>query len=247
MNGSHAITNPEEPAVVIDDLTVTRGRKMIFSDLSLSIPRGEITGVLGPSGGGKTTLLRSIVGVQRIQGGSVTVLGQHAGSATLRHRVGYATQEASVYRDLTVEQNLRYFARILGVSEDEIKRVIDLVDLHEQTHQGVESLSGGQRSRVSLAIAMLGNPDVLVLDEPTVGLDPVLRADLWELFRSLATNGTTLIISSHVMDEAMRCDRLLLVREGKIIADTTPDALLANTGQDNPEAAFLTLIRREEV
>lgn len=246
MNGSHAITNPEEPAVVIDGLTVTRGRKTIFSDLSLSIPRGEITGVLGPSGGGKTTLLRSIVGVQRIQGGSVTVLGQHAGSAIIRHRVGYATQEASVYRDLTVEQNLRYFARILGVSGDEIMRVIDLVDLREQTHQGVESLSGGQRSRVSLAIAMLGNPEVLVLDEPTVGLDPVLRADLWELFRSLATNGTTLIISSHVMDEAMRCDRLLLVREGTIIADTTPDALLADTGQGNPEAAFLTLIRRKE-
>ena len=246
MNGPLSETILTEAAVVVDGLTVRRGKATVFSNLSLSIPRGEITGVLGPSGGGKTTLLRAIVGVQRIQGGTVTVLGERAGSATIRHRVGYATQEASVYRDLTVEQNLRYFARVLGVSADEVNRVIDLVDLRAQTHQGVESLSGGQRSRVSLAIAMLGNPSVLVLDEPTVGLDPVLRADLWDLFRSLAANGTTLIISSHVMDEAMRCDRLLLVREGEIIADTTPDALLADTGQDNPEAAFLTLIRREE-
>lgn len=234
-----------QPAVLIDSLQITRGHTEIFGNLSLTIPRGQITGVLGPSGSGKTTLLRAIVGVQRIKGGTVSVLGQPAGSADLRHRIGYATQEASVYPDLTVIQNLHYFARVLGAPQADIDRVIDAVDLHSQTNQGVASLSGGQRSRVSLAIAMLGNPDLLVLDEPTVGLDPILRADLWALFRLLASNGTTLIVSSHVMDEAMRCDRLLLLRDGYLVADTTPANLLADTNQDNPEDAFLALIQRE--
>ncbi|MCO5216304.1 MAG: ABC transporter ATP-binding protein [Thermomicrobiales bacterium] len=234
------------PAVLIDSLRVNRGATKVFTDLNLVIPRGNITGVLGPSGSGKTTLLRAIVGVQRIQGGTVSVLGQPAGNAALRHRIGYATQEASVYPDLTVIQNLHYFAHILNVSRTDVDRVIEAVDLQGQIHQGVSSLSGGQRSRVSLAVAMLGNPDLLVLDEPTVGLDPVLRADLWNLFRELASNGTTLIISSHVMDEAMRCDHLLLLRNGCLVAQTTPAGLLTETEQDNPEDAFLALIRREE-
>lgn len=235
------------PAVSINGLQIQRGHTKVFNDLDLIIPEGQITGVLGPSGSGKTTLLRAIVGVQRVQSGRVSVLGQPAGNSLLRHRIGYATQEASVYPDLTVIQNLRYFARVLDVPGGEIDRVIEAVDLQSQVNQGVSSLSGGQRSRVSLAIAMLGNPDLLVLDEPTVGLDPILRADLWNLFRRLATRGTTLIVSSHVMDEAMRCDRLLLLRNGHLVADTTPYDLLADSGRDNPEDAFLALIQREEL
>lgn len=232
------------PAVAVDGLRVRRGRTTVLDGLSVAVPRGQVVGLLGPSGCGKTTLLRSIVGVQRTAGGAVTVLGQAAGSAALRHRVGYVTQAASVYDDLTVTQNLRYFRRVLGVGADDIARVIEATDLGAHAGQLVSTLSGGQRSRVSLAAALLGSPDVLVLDEPTVGLDPLLRADLWSLFHRLADGGTSLLISSHVMDEATRCDRLLLMREGAIIADATPDELLAETGAADAEGAFLALLRR---
>ena len=200
---------------------------------------------MGPSGCGKTTLMRSIVGVQKIAGGTVTVLGEPGGSSALRRRVSYDTQAASVYGDLTIEQNLRYFARLVGAPRSDVDRVIEQVGLAEQRDQTIDSLSGGQESRVSLAVAMLGAPELLVLDEPTVGLDPVLRAELWGVFRALADAGATLVVSSHVMDEALRCDRLVLMRAGRIIADTTPDGLLADTGMTDPDAAFLALIERD--
>lgn len=235
-----------EAAVVVRELLVKRGGKTVFDGIELSIPRGQITGLLGPSGCGKTTLMRAIVGVQKTSGGTVTVLGEPAGSRQLRSRVSYATQAASVYDDLTVAQNLGYFASVLGSGRIGVDAVIERVGLTAQAKQKVESLSGGQKNRVSLAIAMLGEPEVLVLDEPTVGLDPVLREDLWSLFRSLADGGATLFVSSHVMDEAMRCDRLILMRDGQLIADTTPPELLRETGTHDADAAFLALIERGE-
>jgi ABC-2 type transport system ATP-binding protein len=236
--------NSPDPAVSIAGLRVRRGRTTVLDGLTLDIPRGQVVGLLGPSGCGKTTLMRAIVGVQRIAGGTVEVLGQPAGSPALRHRVGYVTQAASVYDDLTVTQNLAYFRRVLGAGKEDVQRAIDATDLGANAGQLVSTLSGGQRSRVSLAAALLGSPDLLVLDEPTVGLDPLLRADLWGLFHRLAEAGTSLLISSHVMDEATRCDRLLLMREGRILADQTPEELLTETGAADAEGAFLALLRR---
>jgi ABC-2 type transport system ATP-binding protein len=232
-------------AVEISQLRVRRGRTRVFDGVDLTVPRGEITGLLGPSGCGKTTLMRSIVGVQRIASGEVTVLGEPGGSRRLRHRVAYGTQGAAVYDDLTVRQNLSYAAALLAAPKGDVDRVIGEVGLAPQAGQLVGSLSGGQSTRVSLAMALIGSPELVVLDEPTVGLDPVLRAELWELFRGLAGRGVTMIVSSHVMDEALRCDRLLLLRDGRIIADTTPADLLADTGTTEPEAAFLALIHRD--
>lgn len=230
------------PAVVIDHLTVVRGHTMALQDVSLTLEPGTLTGLLGPSGAGKTTLMRAIVGVQVLRSGTVTVLGLPAGAAPLRDRVGYVTQDPSVYADLTVRQNLRYFARIIGAPESDVDRVIGEVELQGQADQMVGTLSGGEHSRVSLATALLGTPDVLVLDEPTVGLDPVLRRDLWELFGRLAATGVTLLVSSHVMDEATRCDRLLLVRGGHLLADGSLAELQALTGQTDPEQVFLHLV-----
>lgn len=232
-------------AVGISQLRVRRGSAQVFDGVDLTIPRGQITGLLGPSGCGKTTLMRAIVGVQRIASGGVTVLGEPGGSRQLRRRVAYGTQGAAVYGDLSVRQNLAYFAALLKAPRADVDRVIDEVGLGAQSGQLVGSLSGGQETRVSLAIALIGSPELIVLDEPTVGLDPVLRAELWQLFRALADRGTTLIVSSHVMDEALRCDRLLLMREGRIIADTTPAALLEDTDTADPDAAFLALIERD--
>lgn len=238
-----------DTAVDVDALTVRRGRATVFSGLDLRVAAGAVTGVLGPSGCGKTTLLRSIVGVQKVAAGTVTVLDRPAGDRWLRGRVAYATQGSAVYQDLSVRQNLRYFAAVLGLrgaaARDAVERTVQRVGLGEQADRLVSGLSGGQAGRVSLAVALLGDPRLLVLDEPTVGLDPVLRAELWELFRSLADAGVTLIVSSHVMDEALRCDRLLLLRQGQLIADTTPDGLLSSTGTRDPEAAFLALVRAE--
>ena len=230
------------PALTVSALTVVRGGRTALDAVSFSVPTGQVTGLLGPSGGGKSTLMRAIVGVQIVESGDVTVLGLPAGSAPLRSRVGYVTQSPSVYGDLTVRGNLVYFARILGVGDDDVERVLDEVDLRTEADRLVGRLSGGQRSRVSLATALLGSPELLVLDEPTVGLDPVLRRDLWDLFHRLADTGVTLLVSSHVMDEASRCDRLLLVRDGHVLADATPTELLASTGAADIEQAFLALV-----
>jgi len=237
--------NDQTPAVVVDDLHVFRGSREVLPGISLTVPRGQVVGLLGPNGGGKTTLLRSIVGVQIVAGGTVTVLGEPAGSPGLRSRVGYVTQDASVYADLTVRANLTYFAALAGAPRSDVERIIETVDLTSELDSRVGRLSGGQRSRVSLAAALVGSPELLVLDEPTVGLDPVLRRDLWAMFRSLSGEGTTLLVSSHVMDEATRCDRLLLLREGCLLADDSPDGLLARTGAPDAEQAFFALIETE--
>ncbi|NKZ02693.1 ABC transporter ATP-binding protein [Actinomadura latina] len=231
-----------EPAVRVRDLRVVRGGQEVLRGLTFDVPRGSIVGLLGPSGCGKTTLIRALVGVQIVRSGTVTVLGAPAGSAGLRNRVGYATQSPAVYADLTVAENLRYFASVLGAPRSDVDRVIDEVGLGRSRDQTAATLSGGQLSRTNLAAALLGAPELIVLDEPTVGLDPVLRQELWELFRELADRGATLVVSSHVMDEAGRTDRLLLMREGMILADGTPAGLRSRTGAPDLEAAFLHLI-----
>lgn len=228
-------------SVEVQDLTVTRGRTDVLHGLSFTLAPNRITGLLGPSGSGKTTLMRALVGVQSGIVGTVTVLGLPAGSGALRHRVGYVTQAPAVYTDLSIAENLGYFAAVLGAPAGRIPEVLTEVGLATRSHQLVASLSGGERARVSLATALLGTPDLLVLDEPTVGLDPVLRRDLWALFRHLADAGTTILVSSHVMDEAGRCDRLLLLREGRLVADDSPAGLLASTGTADVEHAFLTI------
>jgi ABC-2 type transport system ATP-binding protein len=244
MNNADAA--PSGPAIVVHDLHVKRAKTRVLQGLSLAVPHGLIVGLLGPSGSGKTTLMRSIVGVQVVQSGTIEVLGRPAGSPALRRRVAYYTQQASVYDDLTVRQNLTYFRRVLGAPASDIDRVIERTDLGSVADRLAGSLSGGQRGRVSLAAALLGNPEVLVLDEPTVGLDPVLRVELWQLFHELAADGATLLVSSHVMDEAKRCDRLLLMRDGELLADDTVAGVLAFTGTDDVEDAFLRLIDRGE-
>src|SRR6476620_5907721 len=226
--------------VEVRDLVVVRGEREVLPGISLDVPAG-VTGLLGPSGCGKTTLMRCLVGAQQVRSGTVEVLGEPAGSAPLRTRVGYVTQAASVYDDLTVAENLRFFARVLGVDPASVDEAIGSVDLAGHRDQVVSRLSGGQRSRVSLAVALLGQPDLLVLDEPTVGLDPVLRRDLWALFHRIADAGAAVLVSSHVMDEAERCDRLLLMREGRLLANETPRTLLDQTSTDDVEDAFLAL------
>ncbi|CAM3638990.1 ABC transporter ATP-binding protein [Nocardioides zeicaulis] len=227
--------------VEVRDLVVVRGGREVLPGISLDVAPG-VTGLLGPSGCGKTTLLRCLVGAQRVRSGEVRVLGEPAGSASLRTRVGYVTQAASVYDDLTVAENLAFFARVLGVGRAAVDEAVDAVALGDHRDQVVGRLSGGQRSRAGLAVALLGRPDLLVLDEPTVGLDPVLRRDLWALFHRIAEEGAAVLVSSHVMDEAERCHRLLLMREGRVIADGTPDEVRARTGAADVEGAFLRLV-----
>ena len=237
-----------EAAVTVSDLVVDRGPRRVLHGLSFAVPTGQVTGLLGPSGSGKTTLMRAIVGVQQVRSGEVTVLDEPAGSPGLRHRVGYVTQAPSVYEDLTVRENIRYFAALYGMSAREADAALADVGLSDAAGQLVRDLSGGQKGRGSLACALLGAPEVLVLDEPTVGLDPVLRVELWDRFHRLAAVGTTLIVSSHVMDEAGRCDRLLLLRDGELIADSTPAQLRADGRSQDLEEAFLNVVRaRQEV
>jgi ABC-2 type transport system ATP-binding protein len=230
------------PAIVVSDLTVVRGGREILGGLSLDVASGSVTGLLGPSGCGKSTLMRAIVGVQVVASGTVTVVGHPAGSVPLRHQVGYVTQAPSVYTDLSVEENLRFFASVVGAQRGRVDEVVRIVGLSGLEKRVVGAMSGGQRSRVSLATALLGRPIVLVLDEPTVGLDPLLRADLWKTFHQLASEGTTLLISSHVMDEAAECDEILLMRDGAILRQTTPDGLRNETGEPDLSRAFLKLI-----
>jgi len=236
-----------KPAVEIQNVNVMLGKHFqALDNVSVRLPQGKIVGFIGPSGAGKTTLIRSIVGRQKLASGNISVFDIPAGSKQLRNRVSYMTQEASVYSDLTVTENLEYFATMLGLGrstvKSEVARLLETVDLQSHKDQMVEKLSGGQKQRVSLAIALIGQPQLMVLDEPTVGLDPVLREDLWSLFRQLAADGTTLIVSSHVMDEAERCDELLLIRNGKLLAQGSPKQLCEQTHTHSVEQSFLKLI-----
>ncbi|MEU9102151.1 ABC transporter ATP-binding protein [Streptomyces sp. NPDC048361] len=238
------------PAVTARALTVVRGDRTVLRALDFTVPRGRITGLLGPSGCGKSTLMRAVAGTQANVTGTLTVLGVPAGTPSLRERIGYVTQAPSIYRDLTVRQNLEYFAAVLHPGRahrapraEAVDRALTDVDLTAHAHDLAGRLSGGQLSRVSLAVALLGTPDLLILDEPTVGLDPVLRRDLWHLLHTIAARrGTTILVSSHVMDEAERCHRLLLLRDGTLLAEDTPAALRARTATETVEEAFLHLV-----
>jgi ABC-2 type transport system ATP-binding protein len=232
--------------ISVRDLRVRRGGRLVLPGISLEVAAGAVTGLLGPSGSGKTTLMRAIVGVQVVEAGEVQVLGLPAGTAELRRRVGYVTQAPSVYSDLEVRENLGYFARVVGAPSAQVDEALATVALQANARQLVRTLSGGETSRVSLATALLARPDVLVLDEPTVGLDPVLRRDLWRTFHELADAGATVLVSSHVMDEASRCDRLVLMRDGRIVAADAPDVILRRTGAADLEAAFLALAEGDE-
>lgn len=233
-------------AIRVDRLTVVRGSREVLHGLSCSMAAGRVIGLLGPSGSGKTTLIRTIVGVQRIDGGSVTVFGQTAGAASLRPRTGYLTQSPAIYDDLSVAENVAYFAAVCGAPRTRVAEAIAEVGLGDAAGQIGHTLSGGQRSRASLACAIVGDPDLLVLDEPTVGQDPVLREELWDGFRARAAAGACVLVSSHVMDEARRCDDLLLIREGALLAAGTPDEVLALAGASDLDGAFLNLVRRAE-
>jgi ABC-2 type transport system ATP-binding protein len=235
-----------QPAIAVADLHVKRGDAQVLRGVSLEVAAGAVTGLLGPSGCGKSTLMRAIVGVQIVASGTITVLGRPAGSPALRTQVSYVTQAPSVYGDLSVRENLQFFGRVLGTAPARVDTVIATVGLGDFSERVVNRLSGGQRARVSLATALLNEPPLLVLDEPTVGLDPVLRRDLWTMFRDLAAAGTSLLVSSHVMDEAGNCDRLLLMRDGGILASESPQELRRQTGESDLGEAFLRMIERSQ-
>ena len=242
VTGDAVTTAVDGTAIRLRSVTVVRGRRHALDAVDLDIPSGRVVGIIGPSGGGKSTLMRSIVGVQANVRGTVEVLGRPASAAARRGLVGYATQDVSVYDDLTVVENLRYFARLLGADDGRVDELVGSLGLADVASHQVADLSGGQRARVSLAVALVADPPVLVLDEPTVGLDPVLRRDLWNRFAELAASGTTLLVSSHVMDEAERCDWLVLLRDGRMLASGPRQELLDRTGASRVEDAFLTLV-----
>ena len=240
-----------EYSVKIKSLSITLGGHFkALKNINLELPIGKTIGFIGPSGAGKTTLIRGIVGNLRISSGEISVFDKAAGSVNLREQVSYMTQELSVYPDLTVKENLKYFITMTGqhrkASGDTLKDVLELVDMTNKSDSLVSDLSSGQKQRVSLAVALIGSPKLMVLDEPTVGLDPVLREKLWDLFAKLASQGTTLIISSHSMDEAGRCDDLVLIRDGKLVAHSSPKELLQSTGTKTIEESFLKLVGDKE-
>ena len=226
-------------------VTVKRGKQTVLRDVNLDLPSGKIIGLLGPSGAGKSTIMRALVGVQSKVTGEVSVLGEPAGSANLATRVAYSTQASSVFDDLNVTQNLDFARKMIGAPASDITRVLAEVGLTGFSKAKVGNLSGGQRNRVSLAMAMVGSPELLILDEPTVGLDPVLRAEIWTIFRNLANSGKTLLVSSHVMDEAERCDQLVFVRDGQVIANDSLANILMTTSSTSAEGAFLVLAKSQ--
>jgi ABC-2 type transport system ATP-binding protein len=235
-----------DAAIKSSKLVVRKGKTEILNNLTFTVEPGTLTGLIGPSGSGKTTLMRTIVGVQAVSSGELKVLGLSAGNKELRKRIGYVTQSPAVYPDMTVIENLRYFGALVRADHADVDKSIHDVQLDKQRDQMVESLSGGQKARVSLAVALLGDPKLIVLDEPTVGLDPLLRQELWKLFSQLAKSGKTLLISSHVMDEAERCDNLLLLREGALLWNDSRTKLLAHTKQHNVGDAFIAMINKKE-
>ena len=233
-------------AVEVRDLVVVRGGRAVLDGITLSVAAGTVTGLLGPSGAGKTTLMRAVVGVQRVRSGAVAVLGRPAGSVELRSRIGYQTQGSAVYGDLSVGENLRYFAAVAGAGGRRIAELVESLRIRDLTDHVVDHLSGGPRARVSLAVALVGDPEVLVLDEPTVGLDPLLRRDMWHLFHGLAADGRTLLVSTHVMDEARRCTDLLLLQDGRLLAAGPPQEIAGSAHADAVEDAFIRLVEAQE-
>lgn len=238
------VSGANPAAIRVHNLRVVRGGATILRDISLDVPRGTVYGLVGPSGSGKTTFIRSLIGRQRLATGEVHIDGLPAGNAALRPKIGYMPQETAVYNDLTGRENLEFFGAIDRVAGARIDEVVDLLDMRNAIGRPISTYSGGQRQRISLGVALLASPPFLFLDEPTVGLDPRLRGRLWSRFSDWAADGTTLLVSTHVMDEAARADRLAFFVDGRIMADGTPDELLSGTGAHNLEEALIVLTER---
>ncbi len=233
----------ESYAVVVDDVSKSFGAFKALNGVTLRVRKGEIYGLLGPNGAGKTTLIRLICGLLEAHAGTVTVLGHRMPNVAVLRHIGYMTQQAALYPSISVEENVRFFAAING-AEDGVREALELVQLHERRRSVVSTLSGGMRQRCSLACALVHKPELLLLDEPTVGVDPQLRVQFWEAFRRMAADGTTMIVSSHVMDEADRCQRLGLIQFGRLLAEGSPTEIRAQGGSQNLEEAFLALAGR---
>lgn len=235
------------PAILARGLLKTFGRVRALDGLDLEVPSGTILGLLGPNGSGKTTFIRVLTGLLRPSGGEVLVLGSRPGRRTAA-QVGYMTQAPALYDDLPVSDNLVFFGRLFGLSGADARRrageLIELVSLTEKARTPVRDLSGGMRQRTNLACAMIHRPRLLLLDEPTVGVDPVLRVGLWERFRSMKADGATVLVTTHVMEEAERCDTVALIDAGRAIASGTPDELRERTGSSTIEDAYLWFARR---
>ena len=230
----------ETYAVEVDGVVKRFGSLRALDGATLRIRRGEVYGLLGPNGAGKTTLIRALVGLVIPDGGTVTVLGRRAPNLDVLARIGYMTQQAALYPDLSAEENVRFFGAIHG-RENGVREALEFVELWDRRTSVVSTLSGGMRTRCSLACALVHKPDLLLLDEPTVGVDPQLRVQLWDGFRKMAAGGTAIVVSSHVMDEAERCDRLGLIRFGKLLAEGTVAEIKSRAGVDRLEDAFLKL------
>jgi ABC-2 type transport system ATP-binding protein len=228
-------------AIQVAGVTVEKLGKKILDNISMELPGNKSIGLIGPSGSGKTTLIRALVGSQVITEGTAKIFGEKVGSASLRSRIGYMSQKSAVYGDITVKENLEYFASICGSSEQQVAEIMESMRLNLHRDKMASSLSGGEATRLSLGIALLGNPEILFLDEPTVGLDPSLRIELWKIFASLRNQGKTILITSHMMDEAERCDILILMRNGKIIFQGNAEQLKAKTQSESIEHAFIKL------
>ncbi len=235
----------ETYAVNVDDVSKSFGSFKALNGVTLRVRQGEIYGLLGPNGAGKTTLIRAICGLVEANDGSVTVLGQRMPNVAVLRHIGYMTQQAALYPGLSVEENVAFFAAI-NSAEAGVKAALELVHLYDRRKSVVSTLSGGMRQRCSLACALVHRPDLLLLDEPTVGIDPQLRVQFWDYFRQMAADGTTLIVSSHVMDEADRCQRLGLIQYGRLLAEGSPADIRAQGGSPNLEEAFLNLAGRRE-
>ena len=232
-------------AVDVENVSKSFGALKALNGVKLRVRQGEIYGLLGPNGAGKTTLIRLICGLLAAHAGTVTVLGQRMPNVNVLRHIGYMTQQAALYPALSVEENVRFFAAING-AEEGVKEALELVQLYDRRGSVVATLSGGMRQRCSLACALVHRPELLLLDEPTVGVDPQLRVQFWESFRRMAASGTTIIVSSHVMDEADRCQRLGLIQYGRLLAEGSPADIRAQGGSQNLEEAFLALAGRKE-
>lgn len=235
-----------EPVVVAENLVKTFGKTRALDGLSVRVKRGEKYGLLGPNGSGKTTLIRSIVGLVLPEKGEVRVLGQAVPSPAVSTRVGYMTQSPALYEDLTVRENLGFFARLFGGGRDvgkQIDEVLELVDLASRGQSPVRTLSGGMRQRVSLAVTLVHQPELMLLDEPTVGVDPELRQTLWQHFDRMNAAGRTFIVSTHVMEEAEHCSRVGLLQAGRLLAEGSPAELRQRAGAATLEQAYLWYAR----